>query len=65
MVGTMYTYTCSTWTATFPITTYNNSAYLILIFSGPTHHILNVCINTRGGKEVFHNSRMTSLCCKV
>ena len=35
-------------------------------FIGPTHPmILNVHINTRSGKEVFHTGRMTSNCSKV
>ena len=31
----------------------------------PTHHVFNVHINTRSGKETFHTSSMTSTCSKV
>ena len=34
-------------------------------YSGLTHLILNVHINTRSGKETFHTSSMTSPCSKV
>ena len=42
-----------------------NSASFILIFSEANHLILNVHINTRIGKEMFHTSSMTSHCSKV
>ena len=50
----LYTCTSITWSATLHIT-----VSYFFIFSGPTHIILNVHINTRSGKEMFHTSSMT------
>ena len=44
----------------FPVKLNNYTA----TFNGPTH-LIDVHINTRNGKEMFHTSGMTFLCSKV